>query len=185
MSDSSLLETTAEIAVAFAGFASIFLVLASRDGRFPPHDAFSIKLIVVVSVASVINAVIPLLLHSLGVPEPAVWRASSGLNGLHRRDNRRVHAAHVARDTTGGQAREHGLSLSVRWRFGGDHLVLFDRERLGMAVDAIWRRLLIGSMVEPRDRRGIVCPSSFSKGCCKIEGGVRVLRDAWNLTIHP
>ena len=79
MSDSSLLETTAEIAIALAGFVSIFLVLASRDGRFPPHDAFSVRLIVIASVACVFYAVFPLLLHALGVTEPVVWRVSSGL----------------------------------------------------------------------------------------------------------
>jgi hypothetical protein len=77
--ESSFLETTAEIAVAFAGFVSVFIVLATRDGRFSPQEAFSIKTIVASSVAVVIYAAIPLLLHSLGLSEPVVWRASSGL----------------------------------------------------------------------------------------------------------
>jgi hypothetical protein len=79
VTDSSILETTAEVSVAFAGFISIFLVLASRDGRFPLRDAFSIRVIVVSGVSPVFYAILPLLLHSLGVSEPAVWMASSGL----------------------------------------------------------------------------------------------------------
>jgi hypothetical protein len=53
LTDSSFLETTAEVSVAFAGFIGIFLVLATREGRFPPADAWPIRLIVICSVAPV------------------------------------------------------------------------------------------------------------------------------------
>ena len=79
MTDSSLLETTAEIAIAVVALVSIFLALVSRESRLPQYDAFSIKQIVGASGASVIYSVIPLLLHSLGVPEPMVWRVASFL----------------------------------------------------------------------------------------------------------
>ncbi len=79
MDESSLLETTAEIAVAFAGFISIFLVLASRDGRFAPGSALAIRAIVLGSVTPVFLCAVPLVLYSLGVSAPTLWRISSGI----------------------------------------------------------------------------------------------------------
>ncbi len=75
MDESSLLETTAEISVAFAGFIGIFLALAARDGRFPPAESFQIRLIVICSIAPVFLGVLPLLLDLLGWP----WEPSGGL----------------------------------------------------------------------------------------------------------
>ena len=43
MDEFSFLETTAEISIAFAGFVSIFLVLARRDGSFSPDYALTIR----------------------------------------------------------------------------------------------------------------------------------------------
>ena len=58
MEESSLLETTAEVSVAFAGFIGIFLVLAARDGRFPPTESFQIRLIVLCSIAPVFGGAV-------------------------------------------------------------------------------------------------------------------------------
>ena len=77
MAESSLLETTAEVAVAFAGFIGIFLVLATRDGRFPEGDALAIRVIVAASVGPVFYSALPLLLHALGSSGPSLWRISS------------------------------------------------------------------------------------------------------------
>ena len=77
--ESSLLETTAEVAVALAGFISIFLVLASRDGRFPPETSLSIRTIVLGSVTPVFLCAVPLVLYSLGVSAATLWRISSGI----------------------------------------------------------------------------------------------------------
>jgi hypothetical protein len=79
---SSLLETTAEVSVAFTGFIGIFLVLAARDGRFPPGDSFQIRLIVICSIAPVFFAVLPLVLNALGLSEPMLWRVSSSTIAL-------------------------------------------------------------------------------------------------------
>ncbi len=79
MDESSLLETTAEIAVAFAGFISIFLALATRDGRFPPGDSLSIRAIVLGGVTPVFFCAVPLVLHSLGASAATLWRISSGI----------------------------------------------------------------------------------------------------------
>ncbi len=82
MTDSSLLETTAEVAVAFAGFIGIFLVLATRDGRFPAADSYFIRVIVISSIAPVFYCAVPLVLNSLGVSGTMLWRVSSGTVGL-------------------------------------------------------------------------------------------------------
>ena len=82
MAESSLLETTAEVAVAFAGFIGIFLVLATRDGRFPAGDSLTIKAIVVSSVGPVFYSALPLVLHTLGVSGASLWRISSVIFGL-------------------------------------------------------------------------------------------------------
>ena len=82
MIESSFLEATAEVSVAFAGFIGIFLVLATRNGRFAPLESVSIRAIVLASVASVFYSAIPLILHSLGVSGDTLWRISSGTIGL-------------------------------------------------------------------------------------------------------
>ena len=82
MEESSLLETTAEVAVAFAGFIGIVLVLASREGRFPGRDSLQIRVIVAASVTPIFYAVTPLLLDHLHVATDVIWRASSGFAGL-------------------------------------------------------------------------------------------------------
>ena len=82
MPESSTLEMTAEVSVAFAGFIGIFLALATRDGRFPPAESFTIRTIVISSVSPVFYCAVPLVLSSLGVSAELLWRLSSGAIGL-------------------------------------------------------------------------------------------------------
>ena len=82
MTESSLLEMTAEVSVAFAGFIGIFLVLSARDGRFPGSDALVIRSIVINSVGPVFYAALPLILHTMGVSGAILWRISSVVVGL-------------------------------------------------------------------------------------------------------
>ena len=79
MDESSLLLSTAEVSVAFAGFIGIFLALAAGEGRFPAADSFQIRLIVICSIAPVFLAVLPLILDLLGLGGSALWRLSSGV----------------------------------------------------------------------------------------------------------
>ena len=79
MPESSLLETTAEVSVAFTGFIGIFLVLATREGRFEPGEGWSIRLIVVCSIAPAFFSVVPLILGYLGVSGATLWRVSSAV----------------------------------------------------------------------------------------------------------
>ena len=82
MQEASLLETTAEVSVAFAGFIGIFLVLAAREGRFAAGDAFVIRLIVLCSVGPVFFAALPLIIHAFGLAGAPLWRLSSAAAGL-------------------------------------------------------------------------------------------------------
>ncbi len=74
----SFLETTAEISITFAGFTSLFLVLARRDGALAPEIAVLIRFILLGSMISLFLAALPLIVQGLGVTDTALWRASSG-----------------------------------------------------------------------------------------------------------
>lgn len=82
MDESSLLELTAEVSIAITGFISIFLVLAARDGRLLPVDAFTIRIIVICSFGPVFYAVLPLILNSFGLSGAVLWRSSSSAIGV-------------------------------------------------------------------------------------------------------
>ena len=77
MEQASLLETTAEVSIAFVGFISIFLVLARRDGTFTSGVALRIRVIVLSSVGCVFFAAFPLLMSAAGLSSFLLWRFSS------------------------------------------------------------------------------------------------------------
>jgi len=71
------LETTAEISATFAGFISIFVVLAQRDGSFDPGVALLIRLVLISSVFCLFFAALPVILAVLSVPSAFLWQLSS------------------------------------------------------------------------------------------------------------
>ena len=73
----SSLETTAEVSVTFAGFISIFLVLARRDGFFAAEIAVLIRFILLGSIVSLFLAVLPLVAGGIGLTDTSLWRAAS------------------------------------------------------------------------------------------------------------
>ena len=80
MEYSDLLLTVAEVAVAFAGFASIVGVLGQRSASSPRRlNAFRMRVMLLHSLVVVAFSLVPFLIHSYGVQEETVWRASSGL----------------------------------------------------------------------------------------------------------
>jgi len=112
--ESSLLQTTAEVSVAFTGFIGLFLVLASRDGRFAPADSFVIRLIVICSIGPVFFAVLPLVLGGLGLSGSLLWRISSSLIAI----TGVVAIAHLVRqvrslEARAGRALNYGFVLWV------------------------------------------------------------------------
>ena len=75
----SFLETTAEIAITFAGFVSLFVVLARRDGSFSPDVALTIRLILLSSISSLFFAALALILAAVGLTAPELWRLASAV----------------------------------------------------------------------------------------------------------
>ena len=74
----SFLETTAEIAIAFTGFISVFFILARRTGSFHPRIAMSIRVILIAGITCPFLAALPLILADANVELTTVWRVSSG-----------------------------------------------------------------------------------------------------------
>jgi hypothetical protein len=80
----SALLTTAEVAVAFAGFASVVTVFRRREHvGWVPGDVLRFQLMIASSLAAVFFALLPFAIEFLGATEPVVWSSASGLLGLY------------------------------------------------------------------------------------------------------
>lgn len=80
---SDVLLTLAEVAVAFAGFASVVAIFQARWTRTEtPFDLFRFWIMLAFSLATLFFALMPLCLHFLGLGDAAVWRTSSLLLAL-------------------------------------------------------------------------------------------------------
>ncbi len=75
----SFLQTTAEIAITFAGFISVFVVLAQRDGSFEPGAALLIRFVLLSSVSCLFLSALPLVLSGLSITGQTLWRLCSGV----------------------------------------------------------------------------------------------------------
>jgi hypothetical protein len=73
----AFLGTTAEISITFAGFSSLFFILARRDGSLAPEIAVLIRFILLGSLISLFLAALPLVASGLGLAGASLWRASS------------------------------------------------------------------------------------------------------------
>ena len=69
------LGTTAEVAITFTGFISVFFVLSRSDGSFLASRAILIKLMLASSVACVFLAALPFALTGFGLYDVVLWRA--------------------------------------------------------------------------------------------------------------
>ncbi len=74
----SFLETTAEISITFAGFISLFFVLARRDGSLASEIAVLIRFVLLGTITSLFLAALPLIVSGLGVNDASLWRMASG-----------------------------------------------------------------------------------------------------------
>ena len=80
MQNADLLLTIAEVAVAFAGFASLVSILGRRASRDPPIvQAARLRALIVSGLMVVAFAFVPFLPHRMGLSDPSVWRLSSAL----------------------------------------------------------------------------------------------------------
>lgn len=72
------LHVIAEIAVAFAGFASLVSIIGSRRGRDTPVvDASRMRAMLEVVLLVAALAFVPILAHAAGLAERAAWQASA------------------------------------------------------------------------------------------------------------
>lgn len=84
MTGESALLTTAEVAVAFAGFASVVTVFRRREaGGWDPQDAIRFQLMITTSLSVVLFALLPFPIRFFGASEPTVWSASSSLLAVY------------------------------------------------------------------------------------------------------
>ena len=80
MINADLLLTIAEIAVAFAGFASLVSVLSSaRNERHALAQSILFRTMVLMSLAVVAFSLVPFMTHGFGFPSSVSWRLASGL----------------------------------------------------------------------------------------------------------
>jgi hypothetical protein len=77
MGESDLLLTTAEIAVAFAGFASLISVIGRGSAADPRRAAFLLRFTLEIALFVVAFSLIPFLPLKYGVASESAWRFSS------------------------------------------------------------------------------------------------------------
>lgn len=80
----SALLTTAEVAVAFAGFASVVTVFRRQEhGAWASQDVLRFQLMITASLSVVFFALLPFAIRFFGASEPQVWSCGSGALCLH------------------------------------------------------------------------------------------------------
>ena len=83
MTESDVLLTIAEIAVAFAGFASLVSVLGKGTSSDDPRvSGTRMRGMIIFSLMAIAFSLIPYLLHRYGLERDTVWRLSSALFAL-------------------------------------------------------------------------------------------------------
>jgi hypothetical protein len=146
----SSLETTAEISVAFAGFISLFMVLARRDESFAAEVASLIRLILLGSIGTLFLAVVPLVASGIGLTGTALWRAAGGL-GLAAGLGMGIFAASQRRTLV---EREVTVFVRTAWLLASLSILTYAVNVVGwplapnggMHLAAIWLTLAIASV---------------------------------------
>jgi hypothetical protein len=78
LQNADLLQTIAEVAVAFLGFASLVSILGRRASSAPPElQAGRLRGMVQSGLVVITFCFVPFIFHRFGVPEELVWRFSS------------------------------------------------------------------------------------------------------------
>ncbi len=82
MEHADTLLTLAEVSIAFAGFTSVVVIFRRREAGWLPSDAFRFQAMLVVSLSCLLFSVLPVVLHSYGVREDALWGGTSAAMAL-------------------------------------------------------------------------------------------------------
>ena len=77
MPDAELLIGLSQLGIGFAGFISIFMVFARRDGKFSTLDSIFVRAILVSSFLIAVGALVPLVVAGFTLPPADVWQYSA------------------------------------------------------------------------------------------------------------
>ncbi len=121
MDGTDALLTIAEVAVAFAGFASVVTAFRRRDdGSWSPPDVVRFQLMIAASLSAVLFALLPFAFAFFDVAEAKIWSASSAILAAYLLLLSALVVRRAVRLTTMG-----ALSPFVSWPFlAGDAAVL-------------------------------------------------------------
>jgi hypothetical protein len=79
-----ILETIAELSVAFTGFTGVVAVFGRRpEAPWAPVEVFRFRVLLGASLATLFFSLLPFILHYSGLSNLVLWRACSGLVALH------------------------------------------------------------------------------------------------------
>jgi hypothetical protein len=77
MREEELLLGISQLGAVFAGFVSIFLVFAKKDGRFSPADSLRVRSIIHSGFSVVFGALVPFIFWSYEFGERQIWLYSA------------------------------------------------------------------------------------------------------------
>lgn len=129
MTGESALLTTAEVAVAFAGFASVVTAFRRREHEgWAPQDALRFQLMIASSLSVVFFALLPFAIDFFGASESSVWASASCVLGLYLV----LSLASVARRTNSLTARS-ALNPHIARSFAAGALITLSLQALNAA----------------------------------------------------
>lgn len=79
MQEEAILIGISQLGAVFAGFIAIFMVFTQTTGRFSPIDAVRARIIIFSSFSVVLTALLPLVMHGLGIAPTWLWRVAAGI----------------------------------------------------------------------------------------------------------
>jgi len=80
---SAYLYALAQIAITFAGFTALFMILRQATGRTgTKYDVFGIRNYFFLSFLIIAGAMLPSLLAAFSLPQPLIWRIASIIVGI-------------------------------------------------------------------------------------------------------
>jgi hypothetical protein len=133
----SALLTTAEVAVAFAGFASVVTVFRRReDEGWAAGDVLRFQLMIGASLSVVFFALLPFAISFFGTSERTVWASASCMLGLYLGIISGLIARRTLNLTTGA-----ALNPYISWSFLVGGAIAFSFQALN-AAGAIFEREL-------------------------------------------
>ncbi len=77
MREEAILIGISQLGAVFAGFIAIFMVFTQANGKFSPVDALRVRIIIYTSFLSVLAALLPIVLHGLGITHAWLWRLAT------------------------------------------------------------------------------------------------------------